>query len=169
MVGPLRALRRGPWRSVLEFGCGSAPITTTLCEFLPPRGDAHVWISDIETVPFHFAAHKLAAFPNVHAVPLRPENRFRFPLAQKFDAIFCMTVLEHLQEPLAVVEHLRELLARGGLLFFDYIKSDATGLDTRAGRDERPDVIAYLRKHFRVLQGELDEHRSIELTIVTPH
>ncbi len=168
LLRPLRSLHRGPVRTVLEFGCGSAPITTTLCEFQPPRGDLQVWISDIETVPFHFAAHKLAPFRNVHAVPLRPENRFRFPLAQKFDAIFCMTVLEHLQEPLAVIEHLRELLSPGGLLFFDYVKSDATGLDTRAGLDQRAAVLAYVREHFRVLQGSLDGDRSIGLTIVTP-
>jgi 2-polyprenyl-3-methyl-5-hydroxy-6-metoxy-1,4-benzoquinol methylase len=117
-------------------------------------------------VPFHFAAHKLAPFRNVHAVPLRPENSFRYPLAQKFDAIFCMTVLEHLQEPLNVVEHLRTLLAPGGLLFFDYVKSDAAGLDTVAGRDQRPAVLAYVREHFRLLQGSLDDDRSIGLTVV---
>jgi 2-polyprenyl-3-methyl-5-hydroxy-6-metoxy-1,4-benzoquinol methylase len=168
LLRPLRALQRGPLRAVLEFGCGSAPITTTLCEFQPPRADTQIWISDIEAVPFHYAAHKLAAFRNVHAVPLRAENRFRFPLAQKFDVIFCMTVLEHLQEPLAVLEHLRELLAPGGLLFFDYVKSDATGLDTVAGRDQRPATLAFVREHFRLLQGSLDEEHSIGLTIATP-
>ena len=165
---PLRSLHRGPLRSVLEFGCGSAPITTTLCEFMPPRGETQVWISDIETIPFHFAAHKLAPFRNIHAVPLRPENSFRFPLAQKFDAIFCMTVLEHLQEPLATIEHLRSLLAPGGLLFFDYVKSDATGLDTRAGLEQRAAVLAFIREHFRVLRGTLDETCSIGLTIAAP-
>lgn len=167
LLRPLRALHRGPVRAALEFGCGSAPISTTLCEFAPPRGGVRVWISDIETIPFHYAAHKLAPFKNVSAVPLRAENRFRFPLAQKFDAIFCMTVLEHLQEPLAVVEHLRELLAPGGLLFFDYVKSDATGLDTRAGLDQRPAVLAFVRQHFQLLQGALDETRSMGLTIAT--
>jgi 2-polyprenyl-3-methyl-5-hydroxy-6-metoxy-1,4-benzoquinol methylase len=168
LIRPLRRLQRGPLRSVLEFGCGSAPITTTLCQFQPPHRDLDVWISDIETIPFHYAAHKLAPFRNVHAVPLRPENSFRFPLAQKFDAIFCMTVLEHLQEPLATIEHLRGLLAPGGLLFFDYVKSDATGLDTVAGRDQRPAVLAYLRENFRILEGTLDEDRSIGLTVATP-
>ncbi len=164
----LRSFHPAPVRALLEFGCGSAPITTTLCEFQPPRDDVEVWISDIETVPFHYAAHKLAPFPSVRAVPLRPENRFRFPVAQKFDAIFCMTVLEHVQEPLGVIEHLRELLAPGGLLFFDYVKSDATGLDTVAGRDQRPAVLSYVRENFRVLQGSLDAERSIGLTIVRP-
>ncbi len=164
----LRELQRGPIRKVLEFGCGSAPITTTLCEFMPPRGDLRMWISDIETISFHYAAHKLAPFANVKAVPLRPESRFRFPLGEKFDAIFCMTVLEHLQEPLAVVEHLRDLLAPGGLLFFDYVKSEATGLDTQAGLSQRPATLAFLRENFRVLRGALDEDRSMGLTVVTP-
>jgi len=164
----LRELQRGPLRRVLEFGCGSAPITTTLCEFLPPRGDQRIFIADIETIPFHFAAHKLEPFANVRAIPLRPETRFRFPLAEKFDAIFCMTVLEHLQEPLAVIEHLRELLAPGGLLFFDYVKSDATGLDTVAGRDQRAATLAFVRENFRLLRGTLDAERSMGLTVVTP-
>lgn len=162
----LEPLRRQRVRTVLEFGCGSAPITTTLCEFQPPSGEMQVWISDIETVPFHYAAHKLAPFRQVRAVPLRPENGFRFPLAQKFDAIFCMTVLEHLQEPLAVMEHLRDLLAPEGLLFFDYVKSDATGLDTRAGLEQRPAVLAFVREHFRLEQGSLDGNESLGLTVV---
>jgi 2-polyprenyl-3-methyl-5-hydroxy-6-metoxy-1,4-benzoquinol methylase len=168
VLRPLRGLARKPVRTLLEFGCGSAPITTTLCEFQPPRGRREIWISDIETVPFHYAAHTLAPFREIHAVPLRPENRFRFPVGQKFDAIFCMTVLEHLQEPLAVVEHLRELLAPDGLLFFDYVKSDATGLDTVAGRDQRPATLAFLRGSFRILHGALDDDRSIGLTVATP-
>jgi SAM-dependent methyltransferase len=168
LLRPMRELHRGPVRRVLEFGCGSAPITTTLCEFLPPGRAVEAFISDIETVPFHFAAHKLAPFANVHAVPLRPETRFRFPHAEKFDAIFCMTVFEHLPEPLATLEHLHSLLAPGGLLIFDYIKSDAAGLDTRAGLDQRPAVIDYLRKNFGVLRGALDEAKSMGVTIVTP-
>ncbi|MEA3208163.1 MAG: hypothetical protein QOE70_1220 [Chthoniobacter sp.] len=168
LLRPMHALHRGPVQTILEFGCGSAPITTTLCEFQPPRGEVRAWISDIETVPFHYAAHTLAPFRNVQAVPLRAETRFRFPLEKKFDAIFCMTVLEHLQEPLAIVEHLRELLAPGGLFFFDYVKSDASGLDTKAGLEQRPAVLAYAREHFRILHGNLDENRSIGLTIATP-
>lgn len=168
VLEPLRALARKPPRTLLEFGCGSAPITTTLCEFQPPRGAMEICLSDIETVPFHYAAHKLAAFREVAAVPLRAENRFRFPQARKFDAIFCMTVLEHLQEPLAVVEHLSELLAPGGLLFFDYVKSDAAGLDTVAGRDQRPATLAFFRERFRILHGRLDDDRSIGLTVATP-
>ena len=79
LLHALRALHPTPVRTVLEFGCGSAPITTTLCEFQPPRDDMRVWISDIETVPFHFAAHKLAPCPSVRSVPLLPENSFLFP------------------------------------------------------------------------------------------
>jgi 2-polyprenyl-3-methyl-5-hydroxy-6-metoxy-1,4-benzoquinol methylase len=155
-------------RTLLEFGCGSAPITTTLCEFQPARSGAHFWISDIETVPFHYAAHKLAAFPNVHPMPLRAEADFRLPITEKFDAIFCMTVLEHLQEPLATIEHLAGLLAPGGLLLFDYVKSDATGLDTRAGLEQRPAVLAFVRERFRILEGQLNEAEGMGLTVVTP-
>lgn len=168
LLRPMRELHRGPVRRLLEFGCGSAPITTTLCEFQPPRGERHAWISDIETVPFHFAAHRLAPFANVHAVPLRPETSFRFPRAEKFDAIFCMTVFEHLPEPLATLEHLHELLAPGGLLIFDYVKSDAGGLDTRAGLEQRPAVIDYVRQHFTVLRGQLDAVNSMGVTFSTP-
>jgi SAM-dependent methyltransferase len=162
---PARALFRGRIRKTLEFGCGTAPITTTLCEFFPPRGDVHAWIADIETISFHYAAHKLAAFRNVHPVALRPERQFRFPEGERFDAIFCMTVLEHLQDPLATVEHLHRLLGPGGLLVFDYVKSDAGGLDTRAGLEQRPAVLEYVRRNFDILRGILDEHESMGTVI----
>jgi SAM-dependent methyltransferase len=168
LLEPALALHSGPLRTVLEFGCGSAPITTTLFELMPAASGLRAFIADIETVPFHYAAHKLAHWPQVRAVPLRPETGFRFPLAEKCDAIFCMTVFEHLHEPLAIAEHLHSLLAPGGLLVFDYILSDADGLDTRAGLEQRPAVIEYFRKHFRVLRGTLDAERSMAATIVTP-
>jgi 2-polyprenyl-3-methyl-5-hydroxy-6-metoxy-1,4-benzoquinol methylase len=77
-----------------------------------------------------------------------------------------MTVLEHLQDPLAVVQHLRELLAPGGLLVFDYVKSEATGLDTRAGLEQRPAVLAFVRENFHLLQGTLEGEASLGQTIV---
>lgn len=167
VLEPVRRLARGPVRRVLEFGCGSAPITTSWVEFLPRQG-VEFRLSDIETIPFHYAAHKFAGLPEVQAVALRPENRFRYPREEKFDVIFCMTVMEHLQEPLATMQHLRDLLTPNGLLFFDYIKSDASGLDTQAGLEQRPAVLAYLREKFQLLQGKLDEEKSMGLTIVTP-
>jgi hypothetical protein len=54
------------------------------------------------------------------------------------------------------------------LLCFDYVKSDATGLDTVAGRDQRPAVLAFVREHFRIVRGTLEEERSMGLTIVSP-
>ncbi len=56
----------------------------------------------------------------------------------------------------------------GGLLFFDYVKSDATGLDTIPGRDQRLAVFTYVRNNFEILHGSLNEDRSIGLTIVAP-
>lgn len=168
LLRPARALHRGKIRKTLEFGCGSAPITTSICEFFPPRADVHAWICDIETISFHYAAHKLAHFANVHPVALRPETSFQFPGAEGFDAIFCMTVLEHLQEPLSIVKHLHGLLAPGGLLIFDYVKSDAGGLDTRAGLEQRPAVLKYVRENFEILEGKLDDHESIGTVIARP-
>lgn len=164
---PVRSLHQGTIKSTLEFGCGSAPITTTLCEFAPIR-NVEAWISDIETVTFHYSACKLSPFKNVHAVPLRPEKQFRFPSEQKFDVIFCMTVLEHLQEPLAVFQHLHSLLAPKGLIVFDYVKSDASGYDTQAGLDQRPAVLDYVRNHFHILMGRLDPEHDMGTTIITP-
>jgi len=164
LVRHLRLLPQRPC-TVLEFGCGSAPLTTTLFEFFRSARDFHIVLADIQTIPFHFAAWKFAGFSNVRALPLLPAERFRLSLHEPLDAIFCMGVFEHLDNPLETAIHLHSLLKPGGLLVFDYVLTGGGGLDTPQGVRERGAVLQFVEKHFRVEHGALVATASIGPTV----
>ncbi len=160
VVQQLRSAR-GSIGSMLEFGCGCAPVTTTLFEFFPWAREVDVFLADIETIAFHYADWKFAEFPKVRAVPLQAAENFRIRLPQKVDAIFCMAVFEHLNEPLETVKALHALLNPNGVLIFDYVLSEAGGLDTLQGLRERPAVLEFIAQNFRIAGERLDSSRSV--------
>ena len=164
---PLLALMRAHHpdpRHLLEFGCGTAPVATTLCEFLLDEG-SRIVLSDIETMPFHYAAWKFAEFEKVRAIPLRPAENFQLQVSEKMDVIFCMAVFEHLNAPLATVAEFHRSLNTGGLLIFDYVLTAPGGLDTSQGARERVGVLEYIEKHFEIVHGRLAADRSIGPTV----
>jgi SAM-dependent methyltransferase len=167
-VGAVKSLikYRREWRSMLEFGAGTAPVTTWLIELCPFVLDYTFFLADIQTLPFHYAAFKFQGLPQVRMFLLKPEKKFQLdPPTQPVDAIVCQTVFEHLNNPLDTVRRLHEWLSPRGLLIFDYILSDANGLDTRQGRDQRYDVLAFIGEHFDVLEGVLDPESSMGITV----
>jgi 2-polyprenyl-3-methyl-5-hydroxy-6-metoxy-1,4-benzoquinol methylase len=153
-------------RSVLEFGCATAPITTSLFEFTTWSRDLKVYFADIKTLALHYAAFRFRKHANAIPVSLDARSDFRLSLSQAVDAIFCITVFEHLNKPLDTIEVLHKHLNKGGLLFFDYIKGDGGGLDTRHAIRERGDVIDFIKNNFVVLRGSLEKEKSMGLTVV---
>jgi hypothetical protein len=152
-------------RSFLEFGCSLAPITTNYFEFFRPKKDIEVYIADIQTLAFHYGAYKFRNCKNVIPVLLSPENNFQLDLNKSLDLVFCITVFEHLNSPLDTVKKFHQLLNQGGLLFFDYIRGEAAGLDTIQGVDDREDVLDYIQDHFKIVYGSLQKDESMGLTI----
>lgn len=152
-------------KSFLEFGCATAPITTTLFEFSRSAANLRIFISDIQTLPFHYAAYKFQSCKNVTPIMLTPEEDFLLNVDINVDVIFCITVFEHLNKPLETVKTLHRVLKRNGLLFFDYVKSDARGLDTRQGLEERDKVLDYVESKFDILYGAIISDKSMGLTI----
>lgn len=152
--------------TLLEFGCATAPITTSLFCFFRPRPEVRIYLADIKTLAFHYAAYKFRACSQVIPVLLNPETRFHLSLPEPVDVIFCLNVFEHLLDPLGMVEQFYDLLPPGGLLFFDYIRSDGKNLDTRQGATQRTQVLEFIKKHFRVLDGDPRPESSTGLTVV---
>lgn len=152
-------------RSILEFGCGVAPLATSLFDFRPDASRLRIFIADLETVSFHYATWKFGRFPNVIPHPLRAADQFALRLPEKTDAIFCLAVFEHLNAPLETVRQFHEALSPGGVLIFDYIVVDGTGMDTIHGLRERPAVLDFIEKNFRVVHGRLDPAASMGLTV----
>jgi len=161
---PLFKMKRG-FRSILEFGCGSAPITTSLFEFYKPKKQK-IYISDIQTLSFHYAAYKFSHYANVYPILLHPEDNFQIKLDEEVDAIFCVTVFEHLNDPLRTVKHFHSLLSQGGLLFFDYLKSEAKGLDTKQGLEQRDAVLDFINNNFSLMHGAISKNKNMNFTVV---
>jgi 2-polyprenyl-3-methyl-5-hydroxy-6-metoxy-1,4-benzoquinol methylase len=151
---------------MLEFGCATAPITASLYNFYKPKSLIRMYISDIQTLAFHYATYRFRRCSNVIPVLLRPEDDFALKLDDKLDVIFCITVFEHLNQPLQTAKTLYNLLSSGGILFFDYIKSDGLGFDTQKGVKERDPVIDFIGDKFVVVEGELSKEKDIHLTVV---
>jgi 2-polyprenyl-3-methyl-5-hydroxy-6-metoxy-1,4-benzoquinol methylase len=151
---------------MLEFGCATAPITTSLYNFYNPKILMKMYISDMQTLAFHYATYRFRHCSNAIPVLLRPEDDFVLKLDDKLDVIFCITVFEHLNQPLQTVKNLYNLLNPGGILFFDYIKSAGLGFDTKMGLRERGPVIDFIGDKFVVVEGELSREESMRLTVV---
>ncbi len=150
----------------LEFGCGVAPITTSFFDFFSPSKSCQAIISDIQTLPFHFASHKFRHCSNVTPVMLKPEEGFLLKVDKKLDAVYCITVFEHLKNPLKVAKMFFDMLEPGGILVFDYIKSDdADNLDTIQGVKERNAVMDFISENFELLEGTADKGNTVELAV----
>ena len=152
-------------KSFLEFGCGTAPIASSLLDFFGSKRNIRIYISDIQTIAFHYAAYRFSHFKNLVPLMLVPETNFKLPYTESLDAITCITVFEHLNKPLETACDFHAHLKTGGLLIFDYIKSEGDGMDTAHGVREREAVLDFIAKHFEVLSGDLAQREDIGIII----
>lgn len=145
---------RGGMR-VLEYGCSLAPMYRTWRQFLN-HVPAEWVLADIPNFPFHYARHTFARDREA-GFCLITEELFDDPLrhvAGPFDIIIIHEVFEHLHKPRHIAEYLVNRLAPRGLLFFDYMRSDATGHDTPAGLAERLATLDFLRQRLEMIDGD---------------
>jgi SAM-dependent methyltransferase len=147
---------RGGMR-VLEYGCSLAPMYRTWRSFL-----SHVrteWVlADIPNFPFHYSRHTYARDSEA-SFCLISEDLFDDPLRHvegQFDIIIIHEVFEHLHKPRHLAEYLLRRLRPGGLFFFDYMRSDATGHDTPAGLAERMTTLQFLEQHLAIVAGDFE-------------
>jgi len=138
---------------VCEYGCGIAPISQGLVKYFSHK-HLKIHCADIPNVLLHYADWKLKNCDFVKTTKINPSDCS--PLQDNYDIIFLLAVLEHLPSPLAVVQHLYQRLKLNGVLIFNYLKSEGTGLDTKAGVEQRSAVLKWIKEHFRVLEGDFD-------------
>lgn len=149
---------------ILEFGCATAPIASSLIEFFGLT-DQKIYISDIQTLAFHYGAYKFRKHKNVTPVLLDPKDGFTPKSPEKLGAIFCLTVFEHVNEPLSVAKKFYDLLAPGGLLIFDYLKTDGKGLDSSNSVKARGKTLEYIGKNFKVIHGDLHKTTGSDVIV----
>ena len=155
-LSPLRVhpfIRWIPRRGrVVEYGCGAAPVLTALARHYRHL-DLQLVGADIPHLLFHYARWKFRDERFVSMVPIGPDDDA--PLPGPFDTILCLETFEHLPRPLAVARHFYSVLRPGGHLVFDYIRSDATGLDTAAALRDRIPTLEFILSHFDVVHGRV--------------
>jgi 2-polyprenyl-3-methyl-5-hydroxy-6-metoxy-1,4-benzoquinol methylase len=159
-----RFIRRGA--RVAEYGCGTAPMLTALARRYRHRDLALVG-ADIPHLLFHFARWRLRHHRFVTMLPIDPAHDT--PLTGRYDVIFCLEVFEHLPRPLATLRHFAEVLNPGGLLIFDYVRSEGTGLDTAAALRDRDAALRFVLERFDVIDGHVPTDGShVAPTVVRP-
>ncbi len=100
-----------PWvgRSVLEIGAGLGNLTLHLV----PRDRYRA--TDINPDYLDYLANFALGKPYLEVGELHAERPEGFaPLAGQFDTVVCLNVLEHLDQPVQVLENFRRALAPGG-------------------------------------------------------
>lgn len=147
---------------ILEYGCGVAPITYSALKYGNFK-KCKFTIADIRQFTYHFAKWRLAHLENVSFIDIVPDVPPEF--SNKFGVAFLITVLEHLPNPLPVVKHIYQNMGSGAYLIFDYIKSEGSGLDTVQSVKEREQVLEFIERNFKLVEGKFDKYNSMGMTV----
>ncbi|HQO34636.1 MAG TPA: carbamoyltransferase C-terminal domain-containing protein [bacterium] len=138
----LEEIGESPLR-LLDYGCGSACIH----KFLLRLNDIRITLADIPSETFSFAKWRFRNMPNVEFFEIDPA---RLGLTGTYHVIFCDNVLEHLLNPLEVVQHLTEHLKSRGYALIDF----ATALGPyqtghlKASIDQYDKTMRYIREKY---------------------
>lgn len=153
---------------VLEYGCSHAPYYRAYRKYYNHLKAAWT-LADLKQISFLYSCYtyyKEDAVENLIIIDANNMDNSLCDVDGDFDVIILTTVLEHVHNPLLVVQMLLSRLRRGGKLVFDYIKSEASGLDSEAGLSGRKEALEYMGKQLEIISGafnNLDE--SIGLCI----
>jgi SAM-dependent methyltransferase len=142
---------------ILEYGCSLAPYYQCYRDFYSHLACRWV-LADLPNFPFHYARYRYRNDVDV-AFRVIAADDFTDPLhsADDFDVIVLTTVLEHVDDPVFVADYLLDRLKPGGLFVFDYIKSDARGLDHPRALEDRDACLQRILSRTRLLHGRIGD------------
>ncbi|MBS0286036.1 MAG: bifunctional 2-polyprenyl-6-hydroxyphenol methylase/3-demethylubiquinol 3-O-methyltransferase UbiG [Proteobacteria bacterium] len=101
---------------VLDIGCGGGILTEALCQFGPS-----VWGVDQSEKALNIAKDHAKMLKNPPHYELTTAETLAKQYPHSFDVITCMEMLEHVPDPLSVIEACANLLKPGGHLFLSTI------------------------------------------------
>jgi SAM-dependent methyltransferase len=110
----LTTLRARSVNSFAEVGVGTGLYSRIALQELPHVQGAGF---DISPLSLKFTQNHVAAFGLADRYQALMQNILTAPLEQKFDAVVCVEVLEHLEDPVAMLKGLRDMVVPGGKLF----------------------------------------------------
>lgn len=146
--------------TILEYGCGIAPITHFLLNYSLKR-NLNIDIADIRQINSHYAKYRFGK-----AVKFLEIQPFKNCLEKnKYQVVFMITVMEHLPDPLATVDQITASLKPGGIFIFDYILGDGDGQDTIEAVTQRGDVLDFINKNYDLLAGKIEKENSMGKTV----
>ena len=164
---PLHCYKYEPYikngNKLLEYGCGIAPITYSLQNFSLKKS-LNYNIADIKQINSHFAKWRLG--DKVNYIEIEPHKNALVKYEENFDAVFLITVMEHLPDPLNVVQNIHKSLKKNGFLLFDYILSNGEHQDTIEAVKQRQDVLSFIEKNFELIKGKLSRESTINFAVV---
>ena len=146
--------------TILEYGCGIAPITHFLLKYSLKR-NLKIDIADIRQINSHYAKYRFGRAVNF--LEIQPFHNCL--VNNKYQVVFMITVMEHLPDPLETVKRITASLKSGGILVFDYILGDGDGQDTIEAVTQRGDVLDYIIKNYDLLDGKIQKNISMSKTV----
>lgn len=151
--------------SILEYGCSLAPFYSCYRKFYAHLG-CRWTLADIANFPFHYAKYRYRGDSQVDFRTIEPGG-FRDPMAseRKYNVIVLTTVLEHLDDPLYVINYLTARLQQGGHLVFDYLISEGKGLDTPQALSMRKECLKWILERFDIVEGSVDIERDVPISV----
>lgn len=108
------ALARREARDFAEVGVGTGVYSRV---FLDRVASARGMGFDISPYALRFAQRHIAAFGHAARYEIEERDVIAVPTEQQFDAVLCVEVLEHLEDPVALLRTLRAMTAPSGRLF----------------------------------------------------
>ncbi len=164
-IAPMHVWKFLPRRGrFLEYGCSLAPFYSNSRSFLL-RPKVEWTLADIPTFAFHYAKYRYRGDINLNFFTVR-DFADPLPNSDLFDAVFLTTVLEHVDDPVSVVNYLFGKMRPGGILVFDFIKSDGTGLDTPSALIGRDDCLGLIAARTKILSGSFTNEGHQPLMVV---
>lgn len=140
--------------TVLEYGCGIAPVSWWLASRRP---DTHIALVDIPSEPLEFARWRLdkmhrgwwcGLITNDNAIPITPCH-----------VAVCLEVLEHVPSPIIAMRSILAALKSGGWLYEDFRSHDGDGspADLESAAMERDAMYRIVRRECRLVEGDVPE------------
>lgn len=108
------ALRQRGVRRWAEVGVGTGLYSRLTLQALPQSYGVGF---DISPLSLQFTAQHVASFGCEARYRLQNKNILTEAPAEQFEAVLCVEVLEHLEDPVALLQGLRTMVKPGGVLF----------------------------------------------------
>ncbi|MFA5153833.1 MAG: methyltransferase domain-containing protein [Clostridia bacterium] len=129
-----------PNSSIVEYGCGVAPLTNFIIEHFPDISNMKFSLVDVESEPLNFAKWRLNKkvsknqfdFYTITAKQMIPDFGDK-----QIDIICIMDVFEHLPNPYDVMVNLNNHSHKDTILIETWVDNKPSGPDLQEARDEK--------------------------------